>query len=140
VLIALKSLKARFSNFVKGHNIIYKVHVGPSSQHPQSHTQRHLMLMQSWSWYAYTLVMENAKALEWDLHHKKHSYFLIQNNFSCFQVSTCILTISWRYSTFYFSWNMLIHWVFTFLNNLLPLVLKRLTNFWKVPNFFGLWI
>jgi hypothetical protein len=45
----------RSSNFGKGHNIIYKVHVGPSSQHPQSHTQRHLVLVQSWLGYAHTL-------------------------------------------------------------------------------------
>jgi len=42
--ITLKWSNVRSSNFAKGHNIIYKVHVGPSSQHPQSHTQRHLML------------------------------------------------------------------------------------------------
>lgn len=45
----------RSSNFGKGHNIIYKVHVGPSSQHPQSHTQRHLVLVQSWLRNAHTL-------------------------------------------------------------------------------------
>jgi hypothetical protein len=80
-------------------------------------------------------------ALEWDPHHIRHSKFLMQNYFSYFQVSTCILTMSWRYSIHFFSWkNMLIHRVFTFLNNLLPLVLKRSTNFWNFAKFFEMWI
>jgi hypothetical protein len=60
---------------------------------------------------------------------------------SIFIYSTYISTTNRWYLTYIFlaRKNILIQWVFTILNNLLFLVLKKSTKLWNFVIFFGLW-
>lgn len=66
------------------------------------------------------------------------SSFLKQLHF--FVNSTYILTIKRWYPTYILvRKNMEIHWILTFQNSLLPLMLIKSTSLWNSNNFIGLW-